>query len=236
MIKAFILYFLSLKPTHGYEIQKYIQLNQMDMWTKIQSGSIYYALNKLEKEGLIDISREEVIGGKVRKVYEINENGLKSLENIMMEEIKAPIYKVESDKFISYPFLSTVDKSKMEVMIKNHISQLEEKIEDIKKWQLLKVGEETLGITKLSFEMMVSSLENQIKWHQCLIDELDKCIEESKIVSDLIKNLDFTDINDLNPVLEKGTTLDIKQIKKNILDNPDDAERILEQLINKIKK
>ncbi len=49
MIKVLILYYLSIKPTHGYEIQKFIQVNHMDEWTKIQSGSIYYAINKLEK-------------------------------------------------------------------------------------------------------------------------------------------------------------------------------------------
>jgi DNA-binding PadR family transcriptional regulator len=53
MIKLLLLYYLSVKPTHGYEIQRFIQENELDKWTKIQSGSIYYALAKLEKEGLI---------------------------------------------------------------------------------------------------------------------------------------------------------------------------------------
>ncbi|MDV9924842.1 PadR family transcriptional regulator, partial [Clostridioides difficile] len=51
MIRTLILYYLNIKPTHGYEIQKFLQVSGADRWTKIQSGSIYYALAKLEKDG-----------------------------------------------------------------------------------------------------------------------------------------------------------------------------------------
>ena len=71
MIRALILYYLSIKPTHGYEIQKFIQLLGTDQWMKIQSGSIYYALTKLEKEKCIDVLREERTGSRVRKIYKI---------------------------------------------------------------------------------------------------------------------------------------------------------------------
>ena len=116
MIRALILYYLSLKPTHGYEIQKYIQLNHMDSWTKIQSGSIYYALGKLEKEGILALQREWNIGSKAKKIYSITQKG--------KEELKRPIYEVGSDKFIAYPILQGVDKETIIAEVNEHIVEL----------------------------------------------------------------------------------------------------------------
>ncbi|WP_235689849.1 PadR family transcriptional regulator [Clostridioides difficile] len=59
MIRTLILYYLNIKPTHGYEIQKFLQVSGADRWTKIQSGSIYYALAKLEKDGGVRVLKEE---------------------------------------------------------------------------------------------------------------------------------------------------------------------------------
>lgn len=79
MIRGIILYYLNIKPTHGYEIQQFINMSGMDQWTKIQSGSIYYALTKLEKERNIAVCREERTGSRVRKIYEITEQGRTTL-------------------------------------------------------------------------------------------------------------------------------------------------------------
>ena len=75
MIRGIILYYLNIKPTHGYEIQQFINFSGIDQWVNIQSGSIYYALTKLEKEKNISILREERIGSRLRKIYQITEKG-----------------------------------------------------------------------------------------------------------------------------------------------------------------
>jgi len=236
MVKAFVLYFLNIKSTHGYEIQKFIQLNQMDDWTKIQSGSIYYALTKLEKEKKIEIAREEHSEGKTRKIYAITDLGRDALQDTLLSEFDQHIHTVKSDKFVTYPFIQDIDKDKLVQRIQKHIKDLETECRSIKNWEMLKVGEHTLGITKISFEMMISSLEYQIKWHESLIQDLDPCIEESKKVAQMIRDLDFSAINDLSPLLEVSDSIDIKQIKASILENPNEAEEILSQLIKTIKK
>ena len=86
MIRGIILYYLNIKPTHGYEIQQYISMSGMEQWTKIQSGSIYYALTKLEKEKNIAVIREEHTGARVRKIYEITEQGRHTLMAEMRHE------------------------------------------------------------------------------------------------------------------------------------------------------
>lgn len=198
MIRALVLYFFSIKPTHGYEIQKYIQLNQMNDWTKIQSGSIYYAIAKLEKDGCIDLIREENNGQKVRKIYAINNKGREELKGLLYKELAKPIYNIKSDKFIAYPFIKGISKELMIDIVKKHIKKLSKDLNNIKQWQEIKINDKSLGIEKISFEMMISSLEYQIKWHEELIKEIDICIELSDNISKFIRKMDFSELNTLN--------------------------------------
>ena len=39
MVRILILYYLNIKTTHGYEIQKFIQETGLEQWTQIKSGS-----------------------------------------------------------------------------------------------------------------------------------------------------------------------------------------------------
>lgn len=213
MIKVLILYYLSLKPTHGYEIQKFIQVNHMDSWTKIQSGSIYYALAKLEKEGLITLAAEASVGAKLRKIYAITGKGRDELKTLVREELNRPICDTGSDKFILYPLLAVSGKEEIQQVIQAHIQRLEQKQEDIRTWQSLKVNSHTLEVEKLSFEMMLSSLDYQIRWHHALLSQLDRCIESSDAVAELIQAYDFTN----SEVVDSQNVTNLDQLKNNTL-------------------
>ena len=232
MIKVLILYYLSIKPTHGYEIQKFIQINEMDSWTKIQSGSIYYALNKLEKEGLIVLMEEVGVGPKARKIYAITDKGKEELRDLVKEELNSQICEVGSDKFIIFPLLNTLDKTMIADEVKKHVQTLNDQKAYIQKWQKIKVNEQSLGVEKISFEMMLSNLEYQIKWHYALLDEMDDCITASKEMSKLISIFDFTNADNL----QFNDNDDIDRLKYQILNDPNAAPEKLEQLIKILKK
>lgn len=204
MIKVLILYYLSLKSTHGYEIQKFIQINHMDSWTKIQSGSIYYALAKLEKEGLVRLTVERGAGPKARKVYAITDKGREKLKVLVNRELGNPICDVGSDKFLLYPLLTAVPKNEIEDAILSHIKELEKKQADTKKWQEAKLTERTLKVEIISFEMMISSLNDQIRWHQALLSQLDQCIAASHEIAGIITTFDFSDteVSELDPITD----------------------------------
>lgn len=236
MVKALILYYLSIKPTHGYEIQKFIQLNHMDSWTQIRSGSIYYALSKLERKGSIQLFREESIGAKTRKVYKITEKGQKELQNCLEKELNREIYNIGSDKFIIYPILNGIKKEAIIENVKNHIEALEAKKKDIIKWKKIKVNNQALKIESISFEMMLSSLDYQIKWHKALLEEIDYCISISNQMSNFIRHVDFTSLEDSEEAMKKARQEDINKIKNEILANPETAEEKLDQLIKILKK
>lgn len=232
IIKVLILYYLSIKSTHGYEIQKFIQTNQMDKWTKIQSGSIYYALNKLEKEGLIVLVEEIGSGTKARKIYKITDKGREELKELVKNEMGNELFPSGSDKFIIYPLLNTLDKETMIYIINDHISGLKDKMTYLKKWQKIKVNKQSLAVERISFEIMINNIEYQIKWHEALIDEMDKCIAASNEISNLISNFDFSNAE----TIEASTSDSIESLKQEILNNPETASEKLEELIKKLSK
>jgi hypothetical protein len=123
-----------------------------------------------------------------------------------MEEFKKPIYNIKSDKFIVYPFLSGIDKEVLIKIVRKHIDKLQKEIDDLNKCSKYKVTSKSLAIERINFEMMISSLEYQIKWHEALIDEIDECVKLSKNIDDFINNIDFSEINNLN----------IKEVQKRI--------------------
>ena len=232
IIKVLILYYLSIKSTHGYEIQKFIQINHMDKWTKIQSGSIYYALNKLEKDGLIVLKEEIGSGLKARKIYKITDNGRNELKELVKNELANELFPSGSDKFIIYPLLNTLDKQSMISQINSHIDRLKEKRIYLKKWQNIKINKQSLAVERISFEIMITNLEYQIKWHEALIEEMDKCIAASNEISNLISNFDFSNAE----TIEASTNDSIESLKQEILNNPENAQEKLEELIKKLSK
>lgn len=217
MIKVLILYYLSLKPTHGYEIQKFIQASHMDSWTKIQSGSIYYALAKLEKEGLITLVAEVPAGGKMRKIYEITARGREELKDLVREELDRPICDTGSDKFILYPLLAVSNEEEIRRVVQAHIDGLEQKKADLLRWQSIKVNSHTLEVEKLSFEMMLSNLDYQIRWHQALLSQLERCMEDSGEVAELIKSYDFSN----SDAVDSYSVTDLEQLKQRTMKNRD---------------
>jgi DNA-binding PadR family transcriptional regulator len=236
MIRALILYYLSVKPTHGYDIQRFVEINGMDQWARIQSGSIYYALNKLEKQGFIYTLREERNGARIRKIYAISDSGKEELKRTLKEELLKPIGSIESDKFMIYIMFNKLTKDEITSGVKEHIKMLEEKKNWWQKGKELKVLDTTLKSEVLHFDVVINTLEYQIKWHEMLIEELDDLFKFSDGVENLIGKIDFGNLDDVEYKLEGSKNLNkVQQLTDDIVRNPNNLEEKLAQLIQLLK-
>lgn len=237
MIRALILYYLSIKPTHGYEIQKFIQLSGTDQWMKIQSGSIYYALTKLEKEKCIDVLREERTGSRVRKIYKITEHGMKEMHKEIMSVLQTPIAGTGSPKFIIEPMLSLLDESELKVAIQNHIKELEEKREYWKRWSDIKAGKDATKLVQLSFAMTINALEDQILWHKELLDNLELYLNEGDAMKNFILQFDVDSAETEVEVSEVDQKISyLNKIKDIIKDNPSKALDNLDLIVEELQR
>lgn len=97
MTRLAILGLLAQGPMHGYEIQRRIAETRMERWANILSGSIYFALNKMEEEGLVRAEAEERTGARVRKIYSLTERGRAVLLDLVREALASPPHSLKSD-------------------------------------------------------------------------------------------------------------------------------------------
>ncbi len=237
MIRALILFYLSVRPTHGYDIQRFIEISGMDKWARIQSGSIYYALNKLESQGFIYTLREERTGSRVRKVYAISDAGREELRRTLKEELIKPIGSIESDKYMISMMFNKLTKEEIIDSLNEHLKMLREKKKWWAKGKELKVLETTLKSEALHFDVVIATLEYHIKWHEMLIEEVDELFIFSDGVERLITNIDFGNLDDVEYGCE-----DIKKVTKvqeltdDIVRDPSNLEEKLAQLISLLKE
>ncbi len=61
-------------PRHGYAIVQEV-LAISDGRTKLLTGTLYTALDRLLQQGLIRIDHEEVVGGRMRRTFALTEDG-----------------------------------------------------------------------------------------------------------------------------------------------------------------
>ena len=74
-----ILRTLALGPQHGWAISERVQQMSSDA-LRIQQGSLYPALHRLERRGLIKASWGTSENNRRAKFYELSKNGRKQLE------------------------------------------------------------------------------------------------------------------------------------------------------------
>lgn len=63
---------------HGYGLIEEVHVLSSRQ-LKLRIGTLYGALDRLTEEGLVRVSREEVVSGRLGRYYEINDHGAAAL-------------------------------------------------------------------------------------------------------------------------------------------------------------
>ena len=85
-----ILSLISEKPSMGHEIQEIIDERGLREWLTIGFSSVYYILNKLEKQNLISSVLRPERRGPSRKIYTISEAGRGILQTAVSHLLSQP--------------------------------------------------------------------------------------------------------------------------------------------------
>ncbi len=65
---------LAAEPKHGYALIQEVDTISAGR-VRLRVGTLYSALDRLQREGLIRVEREEVVDGRARKVYALADQG-----------------------------------------------------------------------------------------------------------------------------------------------------------------
>lgn len=75
----FILAALQDEPRHGYAIITRVAELSRDR-VKLATGTLYQALDRLARESLVEVVRDEVVNGRARRHYALTPDGRSALE------------------------------------------------------------------------------------------------------------------------------------------------------------
>src|SRR5271154_2692151 len=75
-----ILHSLRVKPMHGYALAKHIKQASGDL-LQIEDGSLYPALQRLLREGLLESEAGVSAKGRPTRIYRLTKTGLRQLEH-----------------------------------------------------------------------------------------------------------------------------------------------------------
>ena len=78
-LELMILHSLLLKPMHGYALAKHIKQVSDDL-LQIEEGSLYPALQRLLKEGLLESEPGLSAKGRPTRIYRLTNTGIRHLE------------------------------------------------------------------------------------------------------------------------------------------------------------
>jgi len=96
-LELMILQSLKLRPMHGYALVKHIK-QVSDNLLQVEEGSLYPALQRLLREGLLESEAGVSAKGRPTRIYRVTEAGLRRLEqeSASFEKMFAGITRVLS--------------------------------------------------------------------------------------------------------------------------------------------
>ncbi|MEO0618807.1 MAG: PadR family transcriptional regulator [Pseudomonadota bacterium] len=94
-IRTLCLGILHFDEATGYEINKLASDGNFSHFIEASYGSIYPALTRLTKEGLVTWREDRQPGNPSRKIYAITDDGRSALEDALRDEPKHDIFKSE---------------------------------------------------------------------------------------------------------------------------------------------
>ncbi len=73
-----ILTALAAGAQHGYGIMADVARISVGR-VKLRAGTLYAALDRLSSEGIVDVDREEIVDGRLRRYYKLTQSGAEVL-------------------------------------------------------------------------------------------------------------------------------------------------------------
>lgn len=176
MTRLMVLGLLKTKPMSGYEVQQILTRSQSDSWAGILPGSIYHALKKMEKEGLVEIDSIEKTGNRSKAIYKITADGESEFDQLLLESLQVSSVFLPSNLYTGLSFIEhltneeiTQSLKKQQIALENQLEKLKEGIE-IKRTHMPmdEVTEMLFQNVFKQYELQLELLHNLMRYYERL--------------------------------------------------------------------
>jgi DNA-binding PadR family transcriptional regulator len=109
-VEVVVLGLLAEEPLYGYDLLERFRTRSMGFWVEVGKASVYQALRRLEREGLISGRSQEGPEGPDRRVYRITKAGRDRLKGGLSERV-ASLEPYETDGGLALGFAHLLSAS-----------------------------------------------------------------------------------------------------------------------------
>lgn len=179
MTRVLVLGILDVQPMSGYDIQQMLRLSDAERWGGVLIGSIYHALKKMEKEGLVEVDSIEQTGHRQKAIYKITATGQEHLKQLVDESLKASSVNYPSTLYSGLSFIEKISKEDALAALYQQRDQLKKEYEELENGLRLKnvaMSNHIPPMTTLVFDNMFAIVKEQ----QSFVENAIQLLESEK--------------------------------------------------------
>ena len=171
-----VLALLRETPMHPYQMQQLLRLRHKDEILALKRGSLYHAIGRLLRAGLIAVEKTEREGKRPeRTTYSITPAGLEEFKLTIKKIVATP--RRESSEFMAaMSFLVHLDPDEAVRLLKERAQSLDTQIAQLTAG-LAAAAAHVLRINLIESEYLLAMLKAEAEW----IHELEKEIRGGKL-------------------------------------------------------
>ncbi len=166
-----VLAFLREKRMHPYEMQRLLRERHKDELLTLKKGSLYHAINRLARAGLIEAVSTERAGRRPeRTTYGLTADGAKALGESLRAMVAMP-RRETSEFFAGLSFLVYLDPTDAAAQLEERARRLEQEIDgltDTRKRLVTRVKR----INLLEEEYLLAMRRAELRWLRSALDEI----------------------------------------------------------------
>lgn len=156
---------------HGYQVRRELLTWAADQWASVQPGSIYHALKKLAKDGLLaDVGTEEGAGPD-RTAYRLTEDGETEFYLLLSRALTEPD-RGQENLSAAITFMTTLPRQQVIGLLTYRVSQLESLTASARHGIEANAEMRKPDHVRELFRLWEFSGEAAIRWTRSLIDQL----------------------------------------------------------------
>lgn len=161
--RLYVLGCLRRGPQHGYGVRREAQQDRVDMWSDLKSGSVYHALESLERAGYAASSDPEPEGRRPPKTtYEITPEGIAELRRLVSEGIET-VASPHDPVHVALRLADELPASEVQELLARRVEALRERLDQHRAARAFSDPYLT-GAERIAFDHLIGRLEFDLDW------------------------------------------------------------------------
>ncbi|HEY8599996.1 MAG TPA: PadR family transcriptional regulator [Thermomicrobiales bacterium] len=164
-----------MQPAHGYSIRRELESWNAETWANIAYGSIYFALNKMEQDGLVAVSDTAREGNRpARTTYIITESGEIEFQRLLREFWWE--YKPLTDPFmVAVSFMDQLPPGELVAALRHHVAAARLYAESLQAQITSPIQNDFKPRHVVEMpRLMLSRLDAEVRWTEDIIAKIER--------------------------------------------------------------